>query len=108
MDPVQYLGPVQSVVEWKLLWLIPFLPLLGAAWNAFTGHWGQRRYGHAWVHGPAIGAMVLAFAVSAFSFVQLLSHGASERFLYNPLWRMIDDRLARRRPLVRDGPALRR
>jgi len=57
------LGP-QKIVTVSYLWLIPFLPLLGSAINAFAGHWIQRRFGKKYTSYIAVGAMVLAFAVS--------------------------------------------
>ena len=90
MDHVEYLAPVQSVTTWGLLWLVPLLPLLGAAFNAFFGHWGQKKYGHAFVHVPAVGAMLGAFAISLVSFVQLIGLPVAERFLWDPVWRMMD------------------
>ncbi|MBI2894795.1 MAG: PEGA domain-containing protein [Deltaproteobacteria bacterium] len=90
MDPIEYAGPIQSVVEWKLLWLIPALPFFGAAWNALLGHWGQKKYGHAFVHVPAVGAMVASFVIAALSVVELVGLGHGDRFLWNPVWRMIE------------------
>jgi NADH-quinone oxidoreductase subunit L len=81
MDPVLYQAPVQSVTPWGLLWLVPLLPLLGAAWNAFLGPWGQKKYGHAFVHVPAVGAMVGAFVISLVSFGKLVGLPVSERSL---------------------------
>jgi NADH-quinone oxidoreductase subunit L len=90
MDPVLYQAPVQSVTPWGLLWLVPLLPLLGAAWNALLGHWGQKKYGRGFVHVPAVGAMVGAFVISLVSFGKLVGLPASERFLWDPVFRMMD------------------
>src|SRR5688572_4070813 len=90
MDPIEYLGPIQSVTEWKLLWFIPLLPLLGAAFNAFFGARGQQKVGHAFVHIPAVGVMAGAFVISLVSFLKLYGLPADQRYLWNPVWRMVE------------------
>ncbi|HEY8212348.1 MAG TPA: hypothetical protein VIG99_32920, partial [Myxococcaceae bacterium] len=71
------------------LWLIPFFPLLGSAINAVFGLRLQRRFGKLVTSHIAIGAMALAFAVAAYSWVTLLQLPAEERYLVNDLWSLL-------------------
>src|SRR5712692_12057834 len=79
----------QKIVTVSYLWLIPFLPLLGSAINAFAGHWIQRRFGKKYTSYIAVGAMVLAFAVAVVAWFQILTLPVSDRYLVNFLWNMI-------------------
>ena len=49
-------------VSW--LWLIPFLPLLGAAWNGFFGKPLQTRWGNRPISAVACGSVILSFVNS--------------------------------------------
>jgi NADH-quinone oxidoreductase subunit L len=86
---VQALGPL-AVTDVDYLWLIPLLPLLGAAINALVGWRLQRQLGKPVVHRIAIGAMAASFAVAAFAFAQMRALGEHERFLQNHLWHAFD------------------
>jgi len=82
------LGP-QAVHAVSYLWLIPALPLVGAAWNAILGWKLQQVLGKKIVHRVAVTAMALSFAVAVYAFVQLLGLPAHERFLQDTLWNLL-------------------
>ena len=69
-------------VSW--LWLIPFLPLAGAAWNGFFGKPLQARYGNRPISAVACGSVILSFVLSVFAFFQLL--GLEPRVLEQTVW----------------------
>jgi NADH-quinone oxidoreductase subunit L len=75
----------QSLQDFPWLYLIPLLPLLGAAWNGVMGSRTQARFGHAAVHLPAILLPAGSFIIALWAFITLAGapHGAS---LYNHLW----------------------
>ncbi len=83
-------GPMtkQQVHEVGWLWVIPALPLLGAAVNAFFGKRLQDKYGKRACSNVAIGAMCLSFVVALVAFVRLLLLPAEERFLLDHVWNM--------------------
>ena len=66
------------------LWLIPLLPLLGAAWNGFFGKSLQARYGSRVVSAVGCGTVILSFLLSLYAFQQLL--GVEPRLLEQKLW----------------------
>ena len=82
----EYSGQVTHVeLAWIPLWLIPLLAFTGAVVNAFFGtrlqqlRWGQgfakrHHIGSLPVSLVGVGAVALAFMVSAFDVVQLVSH----------------------------------
>ncbi|MFZ5472029.1 MAG: proton-conducting transporter membrane subunit [Myxococcota bacterium] len=78
----------QEVVHVGYLWLIPLLPLLGSAVNAFVGHKLQKLYGKKITSHIAIGAMVGAFAVAVVAFAQMLSLPAEQRYLSDFVFNM--------------------
>jgi NADH-quinone oxidoreductase subunit L len=77
---------IQHPVEVSYLWLIPCLPLLGAAINAFLGKRIQDRLGRAGVHRVAVGVMLLSTAVAWVAFAQLVGHPPAERYLHDRVW----------------------
>src|ERR1700682_3859621 len=79
------LGP-QRVVTSSLLWLIPFLPLLGSAINAFAGHYIQRRFGKKYNSAIAIGAMAASFATASIVWIQMIALPPSARYLVDFVW----------------------
>jgi NADH-quinone oxidoreductase subunit L len=74
--------------DFPLLFLIPFLPLLGAAYNGLLGARLQKRYGEGIVHWPAVVLPWISFIISFAAFVKLAGagHGAA---LYQNLWGFI-------------------
>jgi NADH-quinone oxidoreductase subunit L len=95
-----YSGPLQTVVESTTLWLIPLLPILGAVANAVIGWRIQKSsFGSAWskklhtgsfgVSAIAIGAMVIAFALSLWHVGQVVWMPEGSRFLLCHLWPMV-------------------
>jgi NADH-quinone oxidoreductase subunit L len=81
------LGPV-PVTSAGYLWLIPFLPLLGAAVNGLVGWKLQRVLGKRAVHWIAVAAVAASFAVSVCAFVQLLGLPPEARHLQDTLWNL--------------------
>ncbi|RLB53677.1 MAG: NADH-quinone oxidoreductase subunit L [Deltaproteobacteria bacterium] len=75
----------QVIESFNLLWLIPFLPLLGAVSNGLAGHWLQKRFGEKAVHTIAVGLPWLSFLVAVVAFFKLrsLPEGA---LLLDRLW----------------------
>jgi NADH-quinone oxidoreductase subunit L len=80
-------GP-QKVVTASLLWLIPLLPLLGSAINAFAGHYIQRRFGKKYNSAIAIGAMAASFATAFAVWIQMIGLPPSDRYLVDFVWNM--------------------
>ena len=71
------------------LWLIPLLPLLGAATNILVGHklakgMGERVNG--WI---AVSAMLGAFGIAVYAFVELLGLGGHGGLLLDHRWEML-------------------
>jgi NADH-quinone oxidoreductase subunit L len=66
------------------LWLIPFLPLLGAVVNGFFGLRLQKRYGRTPVNWVACGTVFVSFLLSVYTFIRLL--GVEPRLLEDHLW----------------------
>ena len=62
-----------------LLWLVPFLPLLGAFINGAFGLKIHRAYGEKPIHVVAVLMPALSFVIVAWYFVQLMSHPAEQR-----------------------------
>jgi NADH-quinone oxidoreductase subunit L len=95
-ESTQLVPVVVTHATW--LWLIPLLPLIGATINAVFGWKLQGLFGEPksmkggrgkqLVHFIAVGFMMAAFAVAAYSFVQLKGLPAEERFLQQTLWNM--------------------
>src|SRR6266851_727612 len=79
------LGP-QKVVASSILWLIPALPLLGSAINAFAGHYIQRRFGKKYISAIAIGAMAASFATAFAVWIQMIGVPPSDRYLVDFVW----------------------
>ncbi|HWE23352.1 MAG TPA: NADH-quinone oxidoreductase subunit L [Myxococcales bacterium] len=73
-------------VSW--LWLIPLLPLLGAALNTAFGPSLQKRYGKRANHAIAIGVMVASCIVAEIAFWSMFARPAQERFFEDHLWTM--------------------
>jgi NADH-quinone oxidoreductase subunit L len=73
-----------------LLFLIPLLPLIGAALNGILGYFLQKRFGKKVISVVAVGVMVAAAAVAVVTFFQLLALPAGERTLVNKLLPMIN------------------
>src|SRR5215472_14443817 len=110
-----YRGPIQHVELVSTLWLIPLLPFVGALVNAFysSGLLGQagaalraawtrivsddppvpplprKKAPNGTVSTVAVGAMVIAFVLSAWHVAQLLGLPPEQRFLLNHCWRMV-------------------
>jgi NADH-quinone oxidoreductase subunit L len=61
--------------NFPLLFLIPTLPLIGAAYCAFLGLRMQRRFGESGVHLPAIILPWISFAISLIAFLTLAGAG---------------------------------
>jgi NADH-quinone oxidoreductase subunit L len=80
------IGPAHTSV---LLYLIPLLPLVGAAVNGLLGSLLQRRFGKRPISVVAVGVMLLASLVAVVSFAQLLMLPAGERTLVNRLFPMV-------------------
>jgi len=79
---------IANAIQVGWLWLIPALPLLGSAINAFLGPRLQKAYGKRAVHTIAIGAMVLSCVVAEVAFWKMVASHAPERFFENHLWTM--------------------
>jgi len=73
------------LASFPLLFLIPVLPLIGAAYNGLFGAQIQRRFGEPAVHWPAIVLPWGSFVLSLAAFLTLAGqgHGAA---LYQNLW----------------------
>ncbi|MEK6607908.1 MAG: NADH-quinone oxidoreductase subunit L [Myxococcota bacterium] len=75
-------------VDW--LWLIPFMPLLGAAVLGLTGASLQRAYGKKAVSVVACGSMAVSSAVTlGYFFFALLPAPADQRYLYTNFFPML-------------------
>src|SRR4051794_14854588 len=79
---------IAHAIQVGWLWLIPALPLLGSAINAFLGPRLQKAYGKRAVHTIAIGAMVLSCVVAEVALWKMVASPAPERFFENHLWTM--------------------
>jgi len=79
---------VAHALHLSWLWLIPFLPLLGAALNTAFGPWLQRRYGKRANHAIAVGVMVASCIVAEIAFWSMFARPAHERFFEDHLWTM--------------------
>src|SRR5882762_5802105 len=79
---------IANAIQVGWLWLIPALPLLGSALNAFLGPWLQRAYGKRANHAIAVGAMVLSCIVAEVAFWKMVAAHPHERFFENHLWTM--------------------
>jgi NADH-quinone oxidoreductase subunit L len=93
-------GPVQHVELSSILWLIPFLPLLGSVINAFFGRSLQAssvgkdlakklHIGSFGVTAVAVGAMLGAFCLSVFHVAKLVALPHEARYLYCHAWQMV-------------------
>ncbi|HEY3354623.1 MAG TPA: proton-conducting transporter membrane subunit [Polyangia bacterium] len=80
------IGPAHAV---GFLFLIPLLPLLGAAINGLLGYFLQKRFGKKAISLVAVAVMVAASLVAVYGFVQLLMLPAGERTMVNRLLPMI-------------------
>jgi NADH-quinone oxidoreductase subunit L len=96
----EFTGPVQHVELSSTLWLIPLLPLLGSAINAFFGRKLQKssmgadlskrlHIGSFGVSAVAIGAMLAAFALAVFHVAKIISLPHDARYLYCHTWQMV-------------------
>jgi NADH-quinone oxidoreductase subunit L len=72
------------------LFLIPLLPLIGAAINGILGYFLQKRFGKRVISVVAVGVMVAAAGVAVATFGQLLALPAGERTLVNKVLPMIN------------------
>ena len=72
------IGPAHAA---SFLFLIPLLPLLGAAINGLLGYFLQKRFGKKAISFVAVGVMVAASLVAIAGFTQLLRLPAGERTL---------------------------
>jgi NADH-quinone oxidoreductase subunit L len=77
--------PVRS----PLLFLIPFLPLLGAMCAGLFGIRLQRRWGERAINIPTVAMPWISFLIVAVSFVQLVQAGP-EAYLHQHLWTWFD------------------
>jgi len=73
-----------------LLYLIPLLPLIGAAINGILGYFLQQRFGKKVISVVGVGVLVAAAALAVIAFVQLLMLPAGERTLVNKVLPMIN------------------
>ncbi|MBF0429969.1 MAG: NADH-quinone oxidoreductase subunit L [Fibrobacteria bacterium] len=73
------------MVEFNYLWLIPVLPLIGAAISGTMGLRIHRRFGEKGINLVSITAPWLAFVVALIGFVTLLKAPSGTR-LYDNLW----------------------
>jgi NADH-quinone oxidoreductase subunit L len=71
--------------NFPLLFLIPFLPLLGAIYNALLGPAMQKRFGRPAVHLPAIILPWSSFLVAVVSFI-VLTRQETGTVVYQHLW----------------------
>ena len=89
-------------LEWSAtpLWFIPLLPFLGALTNAIFGRRFQKsdtqralekrlHIGSFGVSAVAVGAMLLAFALTVVNFVKLLGLVPGHRTLFSHAWQMV-------------------
>ncbi len=79
---------IANAVQVGWLWLIPALPLLGSAINAFAGARLQKRYGKRANHLVAVGVMVLSCVVAEVAFWKMVASEPSHRFFEDHLWTM--------------------
>ncbi|MGC3997315.1 MAG: NADH-quinone oxidoreductase subunit L [Anaeromyxobacter sp.] len=82
------LGPI-AVTPAGYLWLIPLLPLVGAAVNALVGWKLQQVLGRRIVHRIAVAAVAGAFGVAVYAFTQLLGLEEGHRHLQQTLWNLL-------------------
>jgi len=96
----EFTGPVQHVELSTTLWLIPFLPFLGFVINLFFGRRLQSsrvgselakklHIGSFGVSAVAIGAMLVAFALSVWQVIKLDALPHEGRYLYCHAWQMV-------------------
>src|SRR3954463_4708313 len=79
---------IAHAIQVGWLWLIPALPLLGSAVNAFLGPRLQRAYGKRANHTIAVGAMVLSCVVAEVAFWKMVASEPAHRFFEDHLWTM--------------------
>src|SRR3954467_12163265 len=79
---------IANAIQVGWLWLIPALPLVGSAINAFLGPRLQKAYGKRAVHAIAIGAMVLSCVVAEVAFWKMVASEPGQRFFEDHLWTM--------------------
>ncbi|MBI5482248.1 MAG: NADH-quinone oxidoreductase subunit L [Deltaproteobacteria bacterium] len=72
-----------------LLYLIPLLPLIGAAINGILGYFLQQRFGKKVISFLGVGVLLAAAVVAVVSFFQLLALPSGERTLVNKVLPMI-------------------
>ncbi len=77
------------MTDWNYLWLIPFLPLLGAFINATIGKRLQERIGESAVSFVGITLPWTSFVIAAIAFKRLISED-EDAFLYNHLWTWVE------------------
>ncbi len=87
MPPVTAAIPRLTTVGW--LFLIPLLPLVGAAINGLCGATLQRRFGARVVHAIAIGVMLAAAALALVAVGQLAALPAAARYLHDRVFPML-------------------
>ena len=80
----------QNVVPVTFLWLIPLMPLIGAAINGLFGKKIQDKFGKTAVHSIAIGSMAIAAVLALVHFLKLMGLPAENRFLHNFVFPMVD------------------
>ena len=87
----EFTASIQEVIRVNGLWLIPFLPAVGAFINLVFGALIQKRLGKTPIHAVAVGTMVLSSCVAIFFFIKmLLIKDPSQRFLLDMVWPMLD------------------
>ena len=87
----EFTASVQEIIRVNGLWLIPFLPAVGAFINLVFGALIQKRLGKTPIHAVAVGSMVLSSLVAIIFFFKLLMiHDPSQRFLLDFVWPMLD------------------
>src|SRR5919201_1727839 len=85
---MEHTQAIATAIQVSWLWLIPALPLLGAALNVFFGARLQKRYGKRAVHVIAVGAMVLSCVIAEVAFWKMVFAHPHERFFEDHLWTM--------------------
>ena len=87
----EFTASIQEVIRVHGLWLIPFLPAVGAFINLIFGALIQKRLGKTPIHAIAVGSMALSSVVAIFFFIKLLLiRDPAQRFMLDFVWPMLD------------------
>ena len=84
-----FTAAVQQYKVANVIWLIPFLPFVGATLNGFFGKKLQDKLGKRAVNAIAIGVMSAAAVIAIYYFVELLRLPKHERYLLDVVFPMI-------------------